>query len=67
MDETGNSYTFFKYKGRLIDIPSSHLDIHVKNKPRESVMEEIRKQLLFGLKQGEAVVIHVGSNEIDID
>jgi hypothetical protein len=34
IDEGGNSYTFFKYKGRLIDLPSLHMDIHIKSKPR---------------------------------
>jgi hypothetical protein len=30
-------------------------------------METIRKKLVYGITQGEAVVFHVGNNELDLD
>lgn len=67
VDAPGNSYTFFKYKGRLIDVPSYHLEQHIKGRPKEEIMETIRKQFVYGIKRGETVVFHIGDGGLDID
>ena len=50
IDESGNSFTFFKYKAaRLIDLPSLLISVGIGEKTKEEAIEEIRKGLTFGL------------------
>ena len=52
VDHTGNAYTFFKYKARLIDVSACMLQVTMSKKTKEDVVEEIRKGLTYGIKQG---------------
>lgn len=67
VDTTGNAYTFFKYKARLVDLSSTYLEVSIGKKDKSEAMEEIRKGLLYGIKQGEAVILHLGENQVDMN
>ena len=67
VDESGNAYNFFKYKGKLIDIQSIILTVTLGKKSKEDAVEEIRKGLLYGIKQGECVIFHVGDKNCPVE
>lgn len=67
IDNSGNAYTFFKYKGRLVDVNSLILETNLGKKTKEEAIEIIRKGLLYGINQNEAVIFHIGDNSVDAD
>ncbi len=66
VDPSGNSTTFFSYKATLIDVPTLHLELHLKQKSKEELMEKIRKMLVHGISNGSVVVIHNANNQVDL-
>lgn len=67
IDQTGNAYTFFKYKAKLIDVDSLFVSVNISQKTKEEVVEEIRKGLTYGLKAGESTVFHIGARNEEIN
>ena len=67
IDHTGNAYTFFKYKAKLIDLPSIMLSVTMGKTTKEEAIEEIRRGLVYGIKQGECVIFHIGDVTLDVD
>lgn len=65
VDKTGNAYTFFKYKAKLIDLSLLNIELSMGKRDRVDIMEEIRKGLTYGIKNGEVVVLHLGENKFD--
>jgi hypothetical protein len=67
VDTTGNAYTFFKYKAKLIDLVSELMAVSIGKKEKADAMEDIRKGLTYGIKHGEVVVLHIGENAMDFE
>ena len=65
-DHTGNAYTFFKYKAKLIDVSGLILESSLTGN-KDKAIEEIRKGLAYGMKSNEKVIFHVGELNFDID
>ena len=41
--------------------------MHIKGVAREKIMDTIRKQFLYGIKRGEALVFHIGDGKLDMN
>lgn len=67
IDETGNAFTFFKYKAKLIDVESLFTAVSISQKTKESAVEEIRKGLTYGLKSGQCTIFHIGAFNVEIN
>ena len=52
VDQTGNSFTFFKYKAMLIDVSSEIIAVNISKKTKEEAIEAIRRGLTYGLSKG---------------
>ena len=66
VDHTGNAYTFFKYKAKLIDVASLIMEASLTGN-KDKAIEDIRKGLAYGMKGDEQVIFHVGELGHDID
>ncbi|CAD8171727.1 unnamed protein product [Paramecium pentaurelia] len=56
IDKTGNAYTFFKYKGTIIDISSFVITEQNQGKNHEENVEKARKCVVYGLEAGDNLV-----------
>ncbi|KAM3140707.1 hypothetical protein pb186bvf_007305 [Paramecium bursaria] len=66
VDYTGNAYTFFKYKGELIDLSELNIQEQIKGKAHEQSIEQARKTLVASLKLGGTVVFHMDITAVNI-
>ncbi|CAD8168799.1 unnamed protein product [Paramecium octaurelia] len=67
LDKTGNAYTFFKYKGTIIDISQFLIAEQNQGKNHEDHVEKARKAVVYGLEVGDNLVFSTDLQTINLN
>ena len=62
VNPTGTLETFFTYKGHLLELSKDKISLTLHPEQKEKISENIRTNLLIGMKQGGWVVFTVGQS-----
>ena len=63
VNPSGQLETFFNYKGKLLEISKDKMRVDLGKNTIEEVGDDIRANIISGLRLGESIILHTGGSE----